>query len=232
MTTTTPNPLTVQADSSVLLERTSPHFEAARDFLARFAELEKCLDYYFTYKITKLSLWNAASLGLTSEEVVAGLNEYSRYPVPTIVTTQIRDRMGLYGKIRLVRAADGSERLEVLDPAIAAHFHKPNDFRKLLVREDLEDPTPGIARWVVSCEARGLLKVALMKCGLPVEDLAGYVDGDSFPIALAADVKLRSYQEDAVRGCRNGVPEDYRARAGQWRRCWCTEGPAQKTQAD
>ena len=34
-------PLIVQADRTVLLETTHPEYEAARDRLARFAELEK-----------------------------------------------------------------------------------------------------------------------------------------------------------------------------------------------
>ena len=39
-------------------------FTPKRDVLARFAELEKSPEYIHTYRITPLSLWNAASAGM------------------------------------------------------------------------------------------------------------------------------------------------------------------------
>ena len=61
MTYNPENPIIVQGDKSVLLEVDNPHYPAARDMLARFAELEKSPEYVHTYRITPLSLWNAAS---------------------------------------------------------------------------------------------------------------------------------------------------------------------------
>ena len=55
------NPLIVQGDKSLLLEVQNEQYEAARDALARFAELEKSPEYIHTYRITPLSLWNAAA---------------------------------------------------------------------------------------------------------------------------------------------------------------------------
>ena len=57
------NPLIVQADRSMFLEVHSPYFEAARAAIAPFAELEKSPEHIHTYRITPLSLWNAASSG-------------------------------------------------------------------------------------------------------------------------------------------------------------------------
>jgi hypothetical protein len=57
------NPLIVQGDLSVLAEVASPRFEEARSQLARFAELEKAPEHIHTYRITPLSLWNAAVAG-------------------------------------------------------------------------------------------------------------------------------------------------------------------------
>ena len=57
------NPLIVQGDHSVLLEANNPLHEEARDFLARFAELEKSPEHIHTYRISPLSLWNAAAAG-------------------------------------------------------------------------------------------------------------------------------------------------------------------------
>src|SRR5690349_6581256 len=52
---------------------------------------------------------------------------------------------------------------------------------------------------VVHASERGNLKQALLKLGWPAEDLAGYVDGEAHPIALAEDGwVLRPYQREAV----------------------------------
>ena len=57
------NPMIVQGDKTVLLEVDNPNYQAARDVLARFAELEKSPEYIHTYRISPLSLWNAAAAG-------------------------------------------------------------------------------------------------------------------------------------------------------------------------
>jgi DNA excision repair protein ERCC-3 len=52
---------------------------------------------------------------------------------------------------------------------------------------------------------RGHLKQVLLKLGWPVEDLAGYVDGEAHPIELHQQGwALRPYQEQAVEGFWHG----------------------------
>jgi len=68
MTFNVQNPLVVQSDKTVLLEVQNDLYEEARDALARFAELEKSPEYLHTYRITPLSLWNAAAAGLDAAE--------------------------------------------------------------------------------------------------------------------------------------------------------------------
>ena len=58
------NPLIVQGDRTVLVEVDNPKYAEARDALAPFAELEKSPEHIHTYRLTPLSLWNAASSGL------------------------------------------------------------------------------------------------------------------------------------------------------------------------
>ena len=72
------NPVIVQSDRSVLLEVHNPLYEEARDTLALFAELEKSPEYIHTYRMTPLSLWNAASSGISVEDVLNGLERYSK----------------------------------------------------------------------------------------------------------------------------------------------------------
>ena len=66
------NPIIVQSDRSVLVEVDNPRYAEARDALAPFAELEKSPEHVHTYRISNLSLWNAAAAGFTADEVVAG----------------------------------------------------------------------------------------------------------------------------------------------------------------
>ena len=61
------NPLIVQGDRTILVEVDNPKYAAARDALAPFAELEKSPEHIHTYRLTNLSLWNAAAAGLTAE---------------------------------------------------------------------------------------------------------------------------------------------------------------------
>jgi DNA excision repair protein ERCC-3 len=67
-----PRPLIVQSDRTVLLEVGQPGFEDARDFLALFAEIEKAPEHVHFYRITPISVWNAAAAGLGLDELLAG----------------------------------------------------------------------------------------------------------------------------------------------------------------
>ena len=62
-------PLILQSDFSLLLDVHNPLFENARGEIAAFAELEKSPEHIHTYRITPLSLWNAASAGLKTDAI-------------------------------------------------------------------------------------------------------------------------------------------------------------------
>ena len=79
------NPLIVQGDGKVLLETKHARYEEVRDFLGRFSELEASPELLHTYRINPLSLWNAASAGMTEEEIIEGLRGYSKFDVPSEV---------------------------------------------------------------------------------------------------------------------------------------------------
>src|SRR3954470_20340497 len=100
------NPLIVQSDRSILLEVDNPLYEAARDELARFAELEKSPEHIHTYRITPLSLWNAAASGSTAAEIGGGLIRYSKFDLPSNVLVDIEDYIGRFGRVKLLREGD------------------------------------------------------------------------------------------------------------------------------
>ena len=110
-------PLIVQSDNTLLLEVDNPAFEDARDSISPFAELEKSPEYMHEYRITPLSLWNAASAGLKSEAIIKTLNKFSRYDIPENVIVTINEQMSRYGSLKLVKE-NGSLILTAVDPML------------------------------------------------------------------------------------------------------------------
>ncbi len=191
------NPMIVQSDMSVLLETDGPLYEEARDALAGFAELEKSPDYIHTYRITPLSLWNAASAGITSDDVCAALLRYAKYPVPESVLVEVREQSGRYGRLKLL-SRDGDLVLVSEDAATMKMVTRHKKVEPYLLAQESD------VAWRVDPRHRGLLKQALIKIKFPVEDLAGYVDGDALAMSLREETLggrefgLRAYQRDAV----------------------------------
>src|SRR6058998_2660401 len=101
------NPLIVQGDRSVLVEVDNPRYAEARDALAPFAELEKSPEHVHTYRITPLSLWNAAAAGMTADQMMAVLARYSRFPLPSSLAIDLEDLVSRYGRVRLEKLDAG-----------------------------------------------------------------------------------------------------------------------------
>src|SRR5213595_1628353 len=85
------NPFIVQSDRSILVEVDNPKYAAARDALAPFAELEKSPEHIHTYRITDLSLWNAAAAGMTAAQMLEVLAHYSKFPLPTNLAADVEE---------------------------------------------------------------------------------------------------------------------------------------------
>lgn len=191
------NPMIVQSDMSVLLETDGPLYEEARDALAGFAELEKSPDYIHTYRITPLSLWNAASAGITGDEVCTALLKFAKYPVPESVLIEVREQSGRFGRLKLTMD-NGDLILSSEDLPTMMQVTRHKKVEPFLLSK-ISDHA-----WKVDPKHRGLLKQALIKIKFPVEDLAGYVDGDPLPIHLRDKALsgrafgLREYQNDSV----------------------------------
>jgi DNA excision repair protein ERCC-3 len=185
-------PAIVQSDRSVLLEVAHPAFESARAALARFAELEKSPEHVHTYRISAVSLWNAAAAGMPADEIGATLEELSRYPVPQVVLADVRDLCARYGRLRLVAGdTDGALALVADKPALLAEVSRAPAVAALLGER------ASTTRAAVAAAARGALKQALVELGWPVRDEAPFADGARLAAALADGVELRAYQADA-----------------------------------
>ncbi|MFO0938526.1 MAG: DNA repair helicase XPB [Gemmataceae bacterium] len=171
------NPLIVQSDRTVLVEVENEKFAEARDALAPFAELEKSPEHVHTYRISNLSLWNAAAAGMTSAEMVAVLNKYTKFPIPASLPLDLEETVSRYGRVQLLKAENGLK-LVCKDAPLLAEL-----VRQKKVREYLGDPIDATS-YSVDPAFRGLIKQSLIVVGYPAEDLAGYTDGAALPMEL------------------------------------------------
>ena len=96
------NPLIVQSDRTLLLDVHAPLAEECRNALIPFAELEKSPEHLHTYRLSPLSLWNAASAGFSADDAVAVLEKYARYDVPQSIPQWIREIADRFGMLRLL----------------------------------------------------------------------------------------------------------------------------------
>ena len=191
-------PVIVQSDRSILLETDSPAFEDARDGIAAFAELVKSPEHIHTYRITPLSIWNAAAAGMTAQAIVDSLEEFSKYEIPQNIIVDIHDNVGRYGKIKLYKDEKGQLTLYSEDTLLIRELRHQKTLRPLIVSQ------PDHHSLVILPVDRGNVKCSLIKIGFPVEDLAGYVTGAPLNFELRKTTLsgepfvVRKYQTESV----------------------------------
>ncbi|TVQ98998.1 MAG: helicase [Deltaproteobacteria bacterium] len=200
------NPLIVQSDKTILLETANPRFEEARDALSGFAELVKSPEHIHTYRVSPLSLWNAAALGWHPDDVKDHLADLSKYELPQNVLSDIDEYMGRYGRLRLVREGDALF-LESDDQTLLVEVCAQRAVQPFLAGALGERRVP------VKPDERGFIKHALIRVGYPVEDLAGYMEGEPLEVELAQTMAngrpfgLRAYQVESVDAFHAGGTE-------------------------
>ncbi|SFL85918.1 DNA repair helicase XPB [Pelosinus propionicus] len=206
------NPMIVQGDFSVLLEAYHPDFEIVRSGLSAFADLEKSPEHIHTYRITPLSLWNAAATGQTAAQVLEFLLAYVKFPLPNNVCRDIEGYMSRYGLVKLMSyppmiAEHEADKLAV--PGEFLYLYSQDIPTIMTIAGHKETKTIFTAKLdehtlVIPAGKRGIIKQLLVKIGYPVEDLAGYVDGEELAITLrqkdlaGREFALRDYQRQAV----------------------------------
>ncbi|MDR2900089.1 MAG: DEAD/DEAH box helicase [Treponema sp.] len=205
------NPLIVQSDKTLLLDVHAPLSEEARAAIMPFAELEKSPEHIHTYRISPLSLWNAASAGFTSADIVAAMEKYSRYDLPQSIVDGFSTVMNRYGKIRLVSEAQLFPSKEASpitklpdelflvsdDKAVMAEIGASRVLAKYLEKTALGFRLPLVNR--------GSVKRELIKLGWPVKDEAPLIDGEPL------DVSFR----DSTNSGQSFSPRDYQMEAAR-----------------
>src|SRR6266478_4525371 len=172
------NPLIVQGDRSILVEVDNPRYIEARDALAPFAELEKSPEHVHTYRLSNLSLWNAAAAGMSAQAMIDVLAKYSKFPLPHNLAPDLAETVSRFGRVKLVRH-ESQLRLLCTDPPLLKELA-----RQPRVREFLGEP--------------------MGDDGFPVEDLAGYTEGAALALSLRSlsrnglPFRVRDYQRDAA----------------------------------
>ena len=202
-------PLIVQSDLCVLADASHRLYDECRGSLSSFAELLKSPEYMHTYRITPISLWNAAALGFDANAVLRVLKKYSRYEVPDIVIYQVTYYISRYGKLTL-RPYKDERYLELVsnDPYIIIEIAGNDGISKYIAQRKDEFSV------LIKPNFRGELKRALINIHYPVKDIAGYEAGSPFSIPLRKtcrkgnDFILRDYQNEAVQSFyRSGAAE-------------------------
>ena len=211
------NPLIVQGDRSLLLDVHAPLAEECRNALIPFAELEKSPEHLHTYRLTPLSLWNAASAGFSADDAVEVLQKFARFDVPQSVIAWIKETEDRFGKIKLIAGPDievpvkeGSAKkiiehyLYLVADSLPVYKEiAANHSVKKLLTASTEDGAPQYS-FLLQLTDRGTIKQLLLQAGWPVKDEVALTDGEPLEISLrkttaaGRPLEIREYQSGAA----------------------------------
>ena len=212
------NPLIVQGDRSLLLDVHAPLAEECRNALIPFAELEKSPEHLHTYRLTPLSLWNAASAGFSADDAIDVLQKFARYDVPQSVTMWIKETASRFGKIKLIEGPDvevpvkegSAEKIIehnlylVADSLPVFKEIAANHSVKKLLTNTLEDNGAPEHSFLLKLTDRGTIKQLLLQAGWPVKDEVALADGEPLDVSLRETtssghpLQIREYQKGAA----------------------------------
>ena len=200
------NPLIVQGDRTLLLDVHAPLAEECRNALIPFAELEKSPEHLHTYRLTPLSLWNAASAGFSAEDAAEVLKKYARYDVPQSIIMWIHETSSRFGKLRLVpgiESEDGEKYLYLVAETYAVY--KEIEANKSLKKYLTAYGAGEELHFSLKLTDRGTIKQLLLQAGWPVKDEVALADGEPLDVSLrqttlhGAPLVIREYQTSSAR---------------------------------
>ena len=183
-------PLIIQSDRTLMLDVHSPSCDDCRNQIIAFSELVKAPEHVHTYHISPISLWNAASAGISAEEILQRLDRWTKFPIPPNVSAFISDISSRYGKLKLYPFNEERYLLKVSDQLIARAIASDQTLKGLVHRTGKPN------EFEILKYDRGTAKLALIKLGYPVDDRIPLLKSEHVPINLRAE--LRSYQQQAV----------------------------------
>lgn len=191
-------PLIIQSDLTLMLEVHNKNADEARNDIIAFSELVKSPEHLHTYVITAISLWNASSASIKSDEVIRRLEKWSRYDIPESVLFFIRDSSERYGSIKLKPYLSDDQHYLL---TVANERYEKELMANKSVAAILKPISGG---FLVPILKRGELKVLLIKQNLPIEDLVPLNKGEHLEIDFKqlssrnVPFVLRDYQKRAA----------------------------------
>ena len=207
-------PLIVQGDRTILLDVHAPLANECRNELIPFAELERSPEHLHTYRLTPLSLWNAASAGFTAEDAVSVLKKYAKYDIPQSVCVWIKEVSGRFGMVRIIPGPKEvvplsgdffSEEQKKVVPEQYLYLVVKNEkiflelgaiksFQTLLTPCKIDFSVPSLPQdltenekkfsFILKLTDRGTVKQLLLKYMWPCKDEVPLEDGESLQINL------------------------------------------------
>ncbi len=193
-----------------MLDVHAPLADECRNALIPFAELERSPEHLHTYRLTPLSLWNAASAGINSDSILETLNAYSRYDIPQNVGAWIKEVGERFGKLKLVPAPKKEEPQEDEPQTDEEKTEEKKEAKveylclvasdDIIYKQILNNPAtkkfltpvsagavPGLElerAFLLELTDRGIVKQKLLELGWPVQDEAPLNDGEKLEITF------------------------------------------------
>ena len=184
-------PLMVQSDKTMLLDVHSPSFEECRNDIIAFADLVKSPEHIHTYTLSPLTLWNAVSSGLDSNEIISRLKKWGRYEIDERVIFFIEDTASRYGEFILTEEDQDNLRLSVKRERFFLTLFSEPTLKKYLRKGDGN-------YFLISKLDRGTVKAKMVKMGFPVDDRIPLKKGSKLEFDLKDNVEIRDYQKESV----------------------------------
>lgn len=198
-------PLWVSHDALIIVEAFRDGAQRVADFLIAIAEPVSRPARIHEYQITAYSLYAAASVGLTTDVILATLQRFSKNVIPLGVRAFITDCTLSYGKIKLVRA-------------------HPQFFVEVTTKElfEMVEKDPVLQKWSIGNDRAALrieisdveaVKKRCIEIDYPLIEEYDFKNDEALP-ALTIDLRptshIRTYQE----ACLNKMFSNGRARSG------------------
>ena len=184
-------PLMVQSDKTMLLDVHSPSFEECRNDIIAFADLVQSPEHIHTYTLSPLTLWNAVSSGLDSNEIISRLKKWSRYEIDERVIFFIEDTASRYGEFILTEEDQDNLRLSVKRERFFLTLLSEPTLKKYLKKGEGN-------YFLISKLDRGTVKAKMVKMGFPVDDRIPLKKGSRLEFELKDNVEIRDYQKESV----------------------------------
>lgn len=180
-------PLIVQSDFSLLLDIHDEEAEATRAEIIAFSELIKSPEHLHTYRLSALSLWNAASAGLSADEILHTLKRRSKFEIPEVVCYFVEEQAKRFGAIELLPCDEKYYLIKVANKKISTLITNSKDINPLVVltEDELEFKVPQLLR--------GEIKLQLINLGYPVEDKIPLQRGTPL------DIKIREVSKSGIK---------------------------------